>query len=355
LQYVFSGYDVRDKLIFKNVKEKNNDISEVKMNSRRWHISCCVVIILVAVLSVIIFLKVNNMKAAQCAINPMQASLNSLDYTVIGSYMNEIGRHRLLSKAETRRLAMRVFENDDRQAGRKLVVGNLRLVVKMVMNFQRYWKDNFLDLVQEGNFGLVKAVDKFDPNKGVKFSSYAAYWIRAYILKFIMDNWRLVKIGTTQAQRKLFYRLNKERKLLESQGVKPENAELAERLDVREKDVDEMTIRMNNCDVSLEAPTDDSNYSQKIFACDRGCTALKCSTPPVEKMVEDNEYFSWFRKELENVKQKLNAREQVILFERLLSEEPRTLSNIAEQFSISRERVRQIESALLGKLKQSFI
>jgi len=262
--------------------------------------------------------------------------------------MKEISQYRLLTMEETQQLALLVYEDDDRQAGRMLIVGNLRLVVKLVMNFQRYWKDNFLDLVQEGNFGLAKAVDKFDPYKGVKFSSYAAYWIRAYILKFIMDNWRMVKIGTTQAQRKLFYKLNKERELLESQGVKPGDRVVAQRLGVKEKDVLEMGQRLDNYDLSLEAPVgDDSNIEQKIF--------LKSPEPGVEEKVADREYAAWFRAELEQLKEKLSDREQVILFERLLGEEPRTLNDIAEQFSISRERVRQVEAGLLNKLKELFV
>ncbi len=147
-----------------------------------------------------------------------------------------------------------------------LVSSNLRLVVKVAMDFQKYWMQNFMDLIQEGNVGLVQATKKFDPYRGVKFSYYAAYWIRAYILKFIMDNWRLVKIGTTQAQRKLFFSLNKEKKLLESQGFKPEIKLLAERLNVKESEVIEMGQRMDNWDVSLEAPVrSDSEDEQKNF------------------------------------------------------------------------------------------
>ena len=288
------------------------------------------------------------MNSAQCAIISSQPGLSPLNYNVIGHYMKEISQYRLLTMEETQQLALLVYEDDDRQAGRMLIVGNLRLVVKLVMNFQRYWKDNFLDLVQEGNFGLAKAVDKFDPYKGVKFSSYAAYWIRAYILKFIMDNWRMVKIGTTQAQRKLFYKLNKERELLESQGVKPGDRVVAQRLGVKEKDVLEMGQRLDNYDLSLEAPVgDDSNIEQKIF--------LKSPEPGVEEKVADREYAAWFRAELEQLKEKLSDREQVILFERLLGEEPRTLNDIAEQFSISRERVRQVEAGLLNKLKELFV
>lgn len=287
------------------------------------------------------------MKAAQCATMPSSAGSCSLNYTVIGHYMKEISKYRLLSIEETQQLALSVYEDDDRLAGRMLIVGNLRLVVKLVMNFQCYWKDNFLDLVQEGNYGLAKAVDKFDPYKGVKFSSYAAYWIRAYILKFIMDNWRLVKIGTTQAQRKLFYKLNKERKLLESQGVTDSDHIVALRLGVKEKDVVEMGQRLENYDLSLEAPIgDDPNLEQKVF--------LKSPDQGVEEKVADHEYEVWFRAELEKLKEELSDREQAILFERLLGEEPRTLNDIAEQFSISRERVRQIEAGLIVKLKGLF-
>lgn len=124
-----------------------------------------------------------------------------------------------MTREETEELAIRFKKDGDPEAAYQLVTANLRLVVKVAMDFQKYWMQNFLDLIQEGNVGLVQAVKKFDPYRGVKFSYYAAYWIRAYILKFIMDNWRLVKIGTTQAQRKLFFSLNKERKLLESQGL----------------------------------------------------------------------------------------------------------------------------------------
>ena len=293
-------------------------------------------------------LQVNTMKAAQCAIIPSGSGLVPLDYNVIGHYMKEIGQYRLLTMEETQKLVLLVYEDDDRQAGRMLVVGNLRLVVKLVMTFQCYWKDNFLDLVQEGNFGLAKAVGKFDPYKGVKFSSYAVYWIKAYILKFIMDNWRMVKIGTTQAQRKLFYKLNREKKLLESQGVEPGDTIVAQRLGVREQDVVEMGQRLDNNDLSLEAPVgDDSNLEQKVF--------LKSSEPGVEEKVAEREYVIWFRAQLEQLRKKLNDREQVILFERLLGEEPRTLNDIAEQFSISRERIRQIEVGLFGKLKKLFV
>ncbi|MFW8602374.1 RNA polymerase factor sigma-32 [Desulfobacterota bacterium M19] len=284
------------------------------------------------------------MKVNNCLIMPMKDELIPLKYRDISRYMRDISQYRLLSKEETYNLTRRVYEEGDKKAGRTLVVSNLRLVVKLVMNFRRYWKENFLDLIQEGNFGLARAVDKYDPHRGVQFSSYAAYWIRAYILKFIMDNWRLVKIGTTQAQRKLFYSLNREKKNLESRGIKADNSTLARRLKVRIQDIQDMEQRLNNHDLSLESPiADEHSPSHKTF--------LQSSCPGVEEEVAEHEYLVWFLQRLEDLRPELSEREQVILFERLLREEPRTLSNIADQFAISRERIRQIETALLKRLK----
>ena len=242
---------------------------------------------------------------------------------------------------------MRFQETGDPDAAYRLVSSNLRLVVKVAMDFQKYWMQNFMDLIQEGNVGLVQATKKFDPYRGVKFSYYAAYWIRAYILKFIMDNWRLVKIGTTQAQRKLFFSLNKEKKLLESQGFKPEVKLLAERLNVKESEVIEMGLRMDNWDVSLEAPVrSDSEDEQKNFIPHDG--------PGIEDMVASQQMRERLATILADLSTRLNEKEQVILNTRLLSDEPRTLQTIADEFNISRERVRQIESNLLKKLKKQF-
>ena len=172
-------------------------------------------------------------KAQQLVSMPDDKNLPAVSHTGLQRYLQEISQFPLLSREETEELAIRYNETGDAEAAYKLVSSNLRLVVKVAMDFQKYWMQNFLDLIQEGNVGLVQAVKKFDPYRNVKFSYYAAYWIRAYILKFIMDNWRLVKIGTTQAQRKLFFSLNKEKKLLESQGFRPEPKLLAERLNVK--------------------------------------------------------------------------------------------------------------------------
>ena len=272
-------------------------------------------------------------------------NLPALSHPGLHRYLQEINQHRLLTREETEELAIRFNETQDPEAAYQLVTANLRLVVKVAMDFQKYWMQNFLDLIQEGNVGLVQAVKKFDPYRGVKFSYYAAYWIRAYILKFIMDNWRLVKIGTTQAQRKLFFSLNKEKKLLESQGFNPETKLLAERLGVKESEVIEMSQRMDNWDVSLESPVrEDSDDEQKNFLPD--------SSPSVEELVADIEMKERMAELLDKLRDTLNEKEKTILAARLLSDEPLTLQDIADQFGISRERVRQIEVNLLKKMKK---
>jgi len=282
--------------------------------------------------------------------NPLVAvsdeeNLPVLSNPALHRYLQEISQYELLSREETDELAVRFKEQGDQEAAYRLVSSNLRLVVKVAMDFQKYWMQNFMDLIQEGNVGLVQATKKFDPYRGVKFSYYAAYWIRAYVLKFIMDNWRLVKIGTTQAQRKLFFSLNKERKLLEGQGFKPEPKLLAERLNVKEKEVIEMGQRMDNWDVSLESPVrSDSEDEQKNF--------LPSDGPGIESTVAGKEIKAKLTELLDILKDKLNDKERMILEERLLTDEPLTLQNIADRFEISRERVRQIEVNLLKKMKK---
>lgn len=285
--------------------------------------------------------------AQPLAIIPDDSHLPVVAPTGLQRYLQEISAYPLLTREETEELAIHFHETGDPEAAYKLVSSNLRLVVKIAMDFQKYWMQNFLDLVQEGNVGLVQAAKKFDPFMDVKFSYYAAYWIRAYILKFIMDNWRLVKIGTTQAQRKLFFSLNKEKKLLESQGYKPETKLLAARLNVKESEVIEMGQRMDSWDVSLESPIrPDSDDEQKNF--------LPHGGPSVEEKVADKELKEQVALILERLKGNLNDKERMILETRLLNDEPNTLQNIADTFAISRERVRQIEVNLLQKMKKYF-
>jgi RNA polymerase sigma-32 factor len=203
---------------------------------------------------------VPSVKSLFPAVQPKERSI--VPYDPLQAYLLEIKQFRLLTREEEKELATRVIEQNDEKAAHRLITSNLRLVVKIAMDFHRYWTKNLLDLIQEGNLGLLQAVRKFDPYRGIKFSYYASFWIKAYMLKFIMDNWKLVKIGTTQSQRKLFFNLAKERDKLIAQGFTPEPKLLAERLDVREEEVVEMSQRLGGWEISLSSPVgDDSRES----------------------------------------------------------------------------------------------
>jgi len=212
------------------------------------------------------------------------------------------------------------------------------------MDFQRYWMQNLMDLIQEGNVGLMQAVKKFDPYRGYKFSYYASFWIKAYIIKFIMDNWKLVKIGTTQAQRKLFFNLRKEKERLEAQGVEVSPKLLSDRLDVKESEIVEMDQRLNSWEISLDSPLkEDSEDTHKSF--------LPSDDLPVDEQLADSEAKAILHDKLMLFRQQLSGKDAVIFDKRLLTEDPMTLQEIGDQFGISRERVRQIESRLKKKLK----
>jgi RNA polymerase sigma-32 factor len=268
-------------------------------------------------------------------------------YDPLQRYLWEIGQHKLLTKEEEKELAVRVTEHGDREAAYRLVTANLRLVVKIAMEFQRVWMQNLLDLIQEGNIGLMQAVQKFDPYKGVRFSYYASFWIKAYILKFIMDNWRLVKIGTTQAQRKLFFRLKKEKQKLISEGFDPKPKLLSERLGVTEKEVTDMDQRLDGWEISLDAPIkDDSDDERVAFIATPGAS--------VETQVARKEMEAILHKKLASFRKDLNERELDILENRLFSDTPATLQEIGKRYGISRERVRQIESNMIKRMKSYF-
>src|SRR3984957_3885140 len=175
----------------------------------------------------------------------------------LSAYLREVQRHRLLSPEETQGLAEKFVKTQDSAAAARLVTSNLRLVVKIAYEYRRAYK-NIMDLIQEGNIGLMQAVKRYDPYRGVKLSSYAAWWIRAYILRFILNNWRLVKLGTTQAQRKLFFNLRKKKAELVAMGIEPTDAEVAKRHNVPESDVAEMDVRLTSNEKSLDAPVGDA-------------------------------------------------------------------------------------------------
>jgi RNA polymerase sigma-32 factor len=264
----------------------------------------------------------------------------------LAAYMSETRRFPLLTPDQEHTLAVSLFEKGDTVAARKLVEANLRLVVKIAYEYRRAHR-NLLDLVQEGNIGLMQAVGKFDPYRGVKLSSYAAFWIRAYILKFILNNWRLVKIGTTQAQRKLFFNLRKEKEKLEQLGFQPTAQLLAERLDVSEKDVVEMEKRLSAPEASLDAPlsSDDDGSRTRLDTLPSGDVR-----PDVA--VEQSEFSNLLKSKLEVFAATLEGRDQTIFRERWLTDAPLTLQEIGDRYGVSRERARQLEKRLLGKLRK---
>ena len=195
-------------------------------------------------------------------------------YDPLQRYLAEISKYNLLTREQEIELGKKVQEEGDSESAYIMVTANLRLVVKIALEFQRVWMQNLLDLIQEGNIGLMQAVQKFDPYKNVKFSYYASFWIKAYILKFIMDNWRLVKIGTTQGQRKLFFKLKKEKQKLIDQGFDPKPKLLSERLGVSEREIIDMDQRLDGWDVSLDAPLKDDSDTEistrKLYYNDDG-------------------------------------------------------------------------------------
>ena len=262
------------------------------------------------------------------------------------AYMQEVRRFPLLTPEEEHALAVRLVEGGDSKAARRLVEANLRLVVKIAYEYRRAHR-NLLDLVQEGNIGLMQAVQKYDPYRGVKLSSYAAFWIRAYILKFILNNWRLVKIGTTQAQRKLFFNLRKERERLEQLGFQPTAALLAENLQVSEKDVVEMEKRLSAPEASLDAPVpgdDDGARSRIDF--------VPSEDARPDQAYEHSEFSSLLKEKFETFAATLEGREQTLFRERWLTDAPKTLQEIGDQYGISRERARQLEKRMLGRLRK---
>jgi RNA polymerase sigma-32 factor len=259
-------------------------------------------------------------------------------------YLREVKRYRLLSREEETNLAIRYREKGDMEAGYKMICANLRLVVKIAMDFQLYWIQNLMDLIQEGNIGLIQALRKFDPYRGYKFSYYASFWIKAYIIKFIMDNWKLVKIGTTQAQRKLFFNLRKEEERLETQGITASPRLLSHRLNVKEWEVIEMDQRLNNREVSLDSPLKEDTEDTYL-------SFLPSEDLPVDDQLADQEARAIFHGKLQLFRKQLEGKDAIIFDSRLLAETPLTLQEIGGKLGISRERVRQIESRLKQRLK----
>ncbi len=267
-------------------------------------------------------------------------------YDPLQAYMRDVQRHRLLTPAEEREAALKYYEHGDLDAAATLVTANLRLVVKIAYEYRRAHKQ-IPDLIQEGSIGLMQAVKKYDPYKGVKLSTYAAWWIRAYILRFILNNARLVKLGTTQAQRKLFFNLRKERARLAAMGIEPTAAIIGKRLNVPEDDVVQMERRLSAGDASLDTPVrgaEDGSPSRVELLAE--------SARRVDDVLADAEVNDLVHAKIGEFGKRLQGKEARIFHQRMLADEPRTLQDLGEEFGVSRERVRQLEKRVQLRLKE---
>jgi len=264
------------------------------------------------------------------------------------SYLAQIRDYPVLSREEEYELAMRHRETGDLEAARKLIVSNLKFVVRIANEYKNY-NVNTLDLIQEGNIGLMKAVRGFDPTKGYRLISYAVWWIRAYIQNHIMKTWSLVKVGTNQSQRKLFYKLRSTKNKIEATGAEMEEdiySEIAKELDVPDSQVIEMDRIMSGKDLSLDANIEGST--------ERTYVDMLGDTFDQEQFLEDSQTRPLVAKKIKEALANLKDRERYIIERRVLTDSPETLEKLSRKFGISRERVRQIEKNALNKIRKEF-
>jgi RNA polymerase sigma-32 factor len=261
----------------------------------------------------------------------------------VALYLAEIRRYPLLSKERELDLAKKYFDTKDPKAAQELVTGNLRFVVKIAAEYSRFGA-RMIDLIQEGNMGLMHAVREFNPYKGVRLITYAVWWIRGYIQEYLMKQYSLVKIGTTQNQKKLFYQLQKEKKNLEALGTTPNVELISEKLGIPVEEVEMMAQRMSGRDVSLDANINDET-PMSLKDLQRG------TAEGPDETISKGEELANLRNQIENLRPKLSARELIILDERLLADDPLTLQEIGEKYGITREAVRQMEVRVMKKLR----
>jgi len=273
-----------------------------------------------------------------------QAELIPID--PLKRYLIEVSRYPIMDAQEEKEVAEHYKKNQDRASAEKLVLANLRLVAKIATEYRSAYY-NVLDLIQEGNLGLMRAVQKFDPERGVRFTSYAVWWVRAFILKFILDNFRLVKVGTTQAQKKLFFNLMKEKEKVEKLGFVATSKLISERLDVKETEVIEMQNRLSAREMELDAP-------RPSFEGALNMDFIAIPDSSASEQVERQELKEILIKNLDSFTQKLKPKEKEIFQKRLFAEVPKTLQEIADAYGITRERVRQIEERLIQKMREYF-
>jgi RNA polymerase sigma-32 factor len=262
-------------------------------------------------------------------------------------YLSQIERYPVLSRKEETELAIRYRDEQDAKAGQILITSNLRFVIKVALGYRNYGV-RLMDLIQEGNIGLMKAVERYDPDKGYRLISYAIWWIRAYIQNYIIRSWSLVKIGTTQAQRKLFYRISDLPEALDADDRQENVAKLALKINVTENEVVDMAARLKAHDLSLDDLIGDR--SRDSFA-----DTLKDNAPDQEEILSELEEREDLREWADHALESLNPREKYIVEKRILSEDPVTLKELGKHFGITRERARQIERSALEKLKGNYL
>ncbi len=279
---------------------------------------------------------------------PATESTEIATYDPLRRYLAEINRFAPLSREEEHKLAKDYHEKGDRETAYRLVTSNLKLVVKIAMIYHKVYR-NLLDLIQEGNLGLIQAVKRFDPYRGTRLPTYAAWWIKAYILKFLLDNSRMVKIGTTNVRRKILMNLNREKRELEAKGIVPTSKLLAENLGVDEAELREVEQGMAGPDISLDAPLGQEDGDARYI------DTLRLMEQSVDEKIAQGEFRELLEKRFADFAATLSERERVILNQRLIAAEPETLQQIADRYGISREAVRVAEKKLVSKLKKYMI
>lgn len=264
-------------------------------------------------------------------------------YDPLRHYLLEISKYEPLNQDEEQRLARLLRDHQDRNAARKLVTSNLKLVVKVAFLYNKVYA-NLMDLIQEGNLGLLQAVKKFDPDRGTRLSTYATWWIKAYIIKFILDNFRIVRVGTTNDRRKVLMNLRKEKRKLEAQGIAASPQLIAQALDVSEEDVVAVENSIQSSDLSLDQTVADDSEASYL---DR----LASTEALIDERMAAGELKDFIDAKLNKFSSDLSEKERIILQQRLLAEEPLTLQAIADKYGVTREAIRISEKRLVEKIK----
>jgi RNA polymerase sigma-32 factor len=259
-------------------------------------------------------------------------------------YLSDIRKYPVLSKEKELEIAKRYYETKDPEAAQILIKSNLRFVVKVAADYSRFGA-KMIDLIQEGNVGLMHAVREYNPYKGARLITYAVWWIRGYIQEYLMRQYSMVRIGTTQNQRRLFYQLQKEKEALDSMGQAPNLALLSSRLGIPEEEIEQMSQRMSGRDVSLDRPLDDESGAS-LMDLQRSASDMS-----LDERIAHEEQLEILKKKIESLRPELSDREKIILDERILNDEPLTLQEIGEKHGITREAVRQMEVRVLKKIK----